>query len=213
MDTFYEKILKIVILGESSVGKTNLLSRYLDNKFIEDKPATVGVDFFSKELEIENKIVKTQFWDTAGQEKYKSISKAYYKLANGIILVYDITNRDSFNCIEKWLEEIFQICVKIPNILLIGNKSDLNKQRSVTENEARIFSKEKNLFFFETSAKMNLEREVHKAFLVLIKKCWEESEDYNGKNDEKNLKKIKRKNVNISEISMSDVVIKERKCC
>lgn len=213
METFYEKIIKIVILGESSVGKTNLLSRYLDNKFIEDKPATVGVDFLSKEMQIKSKTIKTQFWDTAGQEKYKSISKAYYKLANGIILVYDITNRESFNCIEKWLEEISEICVKIPNILLIGNKSDLNEERNVTENEAKIFSEKKGLFFFETSAKCNFEREVHKAFLVLIEKCWEDLEEMEGRRDEKELKDIKRKNIVIGD--SNEVLLEERKwkCC
>ena len=143
--------LKLIILGNPSVGKTNLLLRHTQSKHLPTKP-TILTDFFSKTYKIKNQPLKIQFWDTAGQELFKSISKNFYKNTNGIILVYDITNRRSFEDLENWKKEIFQNLEKIP-ILLIGNKCDLEEERVVSVEEGVFFAKKNGFFFFEMSAK------------------------------------------------------------
>ena len=166
-------MMKIIIVGDSGVGKTNLLERFVKDKFTGNMVNTVGVDFIGKTVQIQDKIVKLQFWDTAGQEKYRSISSAYYKSADGVIIVYDTTNRESYQNIDIWLEEIQKYSKEGLIHLLIGNKTDLAEQREVTTEEAIDFSDGRGLFLMEVSAKTNDDDCVGKAFGVLLKEIFD----------------------------------------
>ena len=150
----YDMIFKVVLIGDTSVGKTNILSKYLSNEFDPDSKATVGVEFGTKDFKIENNIVKVQIWDTAGQERYRSITNAYYKGAKGSLLVYDITNPKSFENLDKWLSDLKSNAEEKLSIILIGNKSDLESERKVQTSEAKTFKEENDIHYFsETSAK------------------------------------------------------------
>ena len=124
----YEVMFKVVLIGDMKVGKTNIVSRYIKNEFNKDSMSTIGVEFGSKELVIEGHNVKVQIWDTAGQEKYKSITNAYYKGAKGAFVVYDITNKNSFDNADNWLNNLRASADKKCSIILIGNKSDLENK-------------------------------------------------------------------------------------
>jgi small GTP-binding protein len=132
----YDYIYKIVLIGDSGVGKSNILSRYLSDSFSFDSKATVGVEFGSKNIKIEEDIIKVQIWDTAGQERYKSITNAYYKGAKGALLVFDLTRKSSFDSIDKWVTDLKANGDEKISIILIGNKSDLEENRQVTQEEA-----------------------------------------------------------------------------
>ena len=162
----YDMIFKIVLIGDASVGKTNILSKYLNNEFDANSKATVGVEFATKNFTIEDNVIKAQIWDTAGQERYRSITSAYYKGAKGCLLVYDITRKATFETIDKWISELKSTSDNNLTILLIGNKCDLESQRQVTKIEAEEKAKYHNIAFMETSALdgTNLD----KAFDVLI---------------------------------------------
>jgi len=127
--------LKIVVVGDSGVGKSNILTRFVQNEFCQESKATVGVELSMKTYRIENKIVKVHLWDTAGQERYKSITAAYYKGAKGAMIVYDMTRRDTFNSVGKWYEEVREYGEKNMSVMLVGNKSDLTHLRNVETNE------------------------------------------------------------------------------
>jgi Ras-related protein Rab-11A len=160
---------KIVVAGSAGVGKSNLISRYIKDEFLEDTCPTIGVDFQSKTEKVNNKVVKLQFWDTAGQEKHKSIANSYYRQANGALLVYDVSDKNSFNKLPFWLEEMKNSAPKNIKIILLGNKKDLIQERAVSEEEGKTFAKENSLFFMEVSAKDNTDSCVQKAFTELIK--------------------------------------------
>ena len=128
--------VKIVLLGDSGVGKTNLISRFTKNMFSPNSKATIGVEFFIKTYKVNNKILKIEIWDTAGQERYKSITSVYYKGAKGAFIVYDITSRKSFDDVDKWIEEIKEKTSKDIKLIIIGNKIDLKDERDITTNEA-----------------------------------------------------------------------------
>lgn len=161
-------ILKILILGDSGVGKSNLLSRFCDDKYDENKKATIGLDIYNYSGNSNGQRVQVNFWDTAGQEKYRSISTTFYKDALGIILTFDITNRNSFTNLDIWFHEIKNYGHKDVKILLIGNKIDLSEKRRVTTEEADKFAREHNTFYMETSAKSNSDRCVDQAFQKII---------------------------------------------
>lgn len=148
----YEFLFKVVLIGDSSVGKTNLLSRFTTNEFNPDSKATIGVEFATRTLEIDGKKIKAQIWDTAGQERYRAITAAYYRGAAGALVVYDITNSDSYENVSKWLKEMKDNADSNMVIALVGNKSDLSHLRAVPTDEAKSFATEHNLLFTETSA-------------------------------------------------------------
>ena len=148
----YDMIFKVVLIGDTSVGKTNILSKYLSNEFDPDSKATVGVEFGTKDFQIENNKVKVQIWDTAGQERYRSITNAYYKGAKGSLLVYDITNRKSFENLDKWLSDLKSNGEDKISVVLIGNKSDLESERKITLEEGKEKAAFFKLAFMETSA-------------------------------------------------------------
>jgi len=151
-DDEYDYLFKVVLIGDSGVGKSNLLARFTRNEFNLESKSTIGVEFATKTLKIEDKIVKAQIWDTAGQERYRAITSAYYRGAVGALLVYDISKHVSFESIERWLQELSDHAE--PNIImmLIGNKCDLRHLRAVQSEEASAFAEARNLTFIETSA-------------------------------------------------------------
>uniref|UniRef100_A0A9I9DUB4 Ras-related protein RABA4c n=1 Tax=Cucumis melo TaxID=3656 RepID=A0A9I9DUB4_CUCME len=145
-------VFKVVLIGDSAVGKSQLLSRFARNEFSLDSKATIGVEFQTKTLNIDQKAIKAQIWDTAGQERYRAVTSAYYRGAVGAMLVYDMTKRQSFDHIARWLEELRGHADKNIVIMLIGNKSDLGSLRVVPTEDAKEFAQMENLFFMETSA-------------------------------------------------------------
>nr|DAD41061.1 TPA_asm: hypothetical protein HUJ06_015384 [Nelumbo nucifera] len=153
-------VFKVVLIGDSAVGKSQILSRFARNEFSLDSKATIGVEFQTRTLVIQHKSVKAQIWDTAGQERYRAVTSAYYRGAVGAMLVYDITKRQTFDHIPRWHAD------KNIVIILIGNKCDLESQRAVPTEDAKEFAEKEGLFFLETSA---LEAtNVETAFLTVL---------------------------------------------
>ena len=163
----YDMMFKILLLGDSGVGKSSLLLRYTKNQFNPDIRSTIGVEFGVKFIEIDNIKLKIQIWDTAGMERYRSLTSSYYKGAKGVVIVYDICRKKSFENIDKWINDFKSKADEDAVILLIGNKSDLIKEREVDTKEAMSKSERIKLAFMETSAKNN--ENVHKAFFTLFK--------------------------------------------
>ena len=148
----YDFIFKIVIVGDSGVGKTNLLSRYISNTFSNDTKPTIGVELSNKTIFVKGKRIKVNIWDTAGQERYKAISGIYYKGTEGALIVYDITKSGSFKNVAKWYRELIENCPDGIIILLIGNKSDLKQIRAVKQIDASDFAKKHHIGYIETSS-------------------------------------------------------------
>ena len=148
----YDFLFKLILIGDSSVGKSNILLKYLKGEFDPNSKATVGVEFGTKNIEIKNKKVKIQIWDTAGQERYRSITSAYYKGAKGAFIVYDITRKNTFDNIDKWISDLKTNGDKNIAIVLIGNKSDLEDKREVSNEDGIKKSEEFKIAFMETSA-------------------------------------------------------------
>lgn len=148
----YEFLYKIVLIGDSGVGKSNLLSRFTRDEFNLELRSTIGVEFATRTLEIDGKRVKAQIWDTAGQERYRAITSAYYRGAVGALIVYDISKSESYESISRWLKELKEHADLNIVIELVGNKSDLDHLRAIPTDEARNFASENGLLFTETSA-------------------------------------------------------------
>lgn len=159
-------VFKVVLIGDSAVGKSQILARFARNEFSLDSKATIGVEFQTRTLVIEHKSVKAQIWDTAGQERYRAVTSAYYRGAVGAMLVYDITKRQTFDHIPRWLEELRSHADKNIVIILIGNKTDLENQRAVPTEDAKEFAQKEGLFFLETSALESTN--VENAFLTVL---------------------------------------------
>ncbi|KAH0793911.1 ras-related protein Rab-11A [Histomonas meleagridis] len=147
-----DMLIKIILVGDSGVGKTNLLSQFARNLFNQNSKTTIGVEFATKTLEINGKIIKAQIWDTAGQERYRAITSSYYKGAQGAMILYDITSSISFESIPKWLSELRNNADEHIPVMIIGNKCDLDESRSVKQQEAIQFAEQEKLLFIETSA-------------------------------------------------------------
>ena len=146
-------LLKYIIIGDSAVGKSNMLLRYIHDRFNEDFHSTIGVEFGAKNIQVDGKIFRIQIWDTAGQETFRSITRAYYKNSVCAFVVYDVTNRTSFDNIKVWVEDCKKLSPKTVLIILVGNKIDLEKNREVSYDEGSIFAQKNGLLFFECSAK------------------------------------------------------------
>lgn len=144
---------KFIIIGSSGVGKTAILKRLVEDTFSDESQSTIGVEFDSTMITVEDRRVKLQIWDTAGQERFRSIAKAYYRNAVGVILVFDITERKSFDELSSWLNDVHTLCDPNAVIQLIGNKADLASQRAVTLTEAEAFASHQHMQYLETSAK------------------------------------------------------------
>lgn len=148
----YDHLFKLVLIGDSSVGKSCLLLRFADDAFTESYISTIGVDFRFRSVNIGDKVVKLQIWDTAGQERFRTITSAYYRGADGIVLVYDVTNPESFNHIQDWLNEVKRYANENTCMLLIGNKND-RTDKHVETAEGKKFAESLGMPFLETSAK------------------------------------------------------------
>ncbi|GAB2295656.1 Ras- protein RABA5e [Dionaea muscipula] len=161
-----EYLFKIVIIGDSAVGKSNLLSRYARNEFNLHSKATIGVEFQTQGMEIDGKEIKAQIWDTAGQERFRAVTSAYYRGAVGALLVYDISRRTTFDSISRWLDELKTHCDTTVATMLVGNKSDLGNIRAISVEEGKNLAEEQAMFFMETSALESTN--VKKAFEIVI---------------------------------------------
>ena len=149
----YQYIFKLILIGNSGVGKSCILNRYIKHTFEEKYKCTIGVDFLMKTVTINNQTVKLQIWDTAGQEKYKSMVSSYYRGANVALIVFDLTSHQSFDDLPLWIQNYYKNGPEQKNIILIGNKKDMVEERKVLEDEAKLFSETNNMMYFETSAK------------------------------------------------------------
>ncbi|KAK9476514.1 ras family-domain-containing protein [Lipomyces japonicus] len=147
------KKYKIVFLGEQSVGKTSLITRFMYDSFDSQYAATIGIDFLSKTMYLEDRTVRLQLWDTAGQERFRSLIPSYIRDSTVTIIVYDITNRDSFINTSRWIDDVRAERGNDVIVVLVGNKTDLNDKRQVTTEEGERKAKELNMMFIETSAK------------------------------------------------------------
>ena len=148
----YEFMFKVVLVGDMSVGKTNIIAKYLKNDFSEDYKTTIGVEFHSKITKVEGHVVKAQIWDTCGQERFKSITDSYYKGAKGAFVVYDITRKNTFESVDSWISALRSAADKNLNIIIIGNKSDLEDQRQVETEQGEEKAQNNEAAFMETSA-------------------------------------------------------------
>jgi Ras-related protein Rab-11A len=148
----FDFLFKIVLIGDTGVGKSNLLSRFTKNEFNLESKSTIGVEFATKNIPIDNKVIKAQIWDTAGQERYRAITSAYYRGAVGALLVYDITRANTFENVQRWLTELRDHAEANIVIMLVGNKSDLRHKRQVETEHALKFASTQELAFIETSA-------------------------------------------------------------
>ena len=145
-------MFKMVIIGDTGVGKSNLLSRFTKDEFTKDSKATIGVEFATRSIEHDGKMIEAQVWDTAGQERYRAITTAYYRGAIGALLVYDITNRASFQNCDRWLRELRAHTDPQVVAMLVGNKCDMRHRQQVDVEDAKDFAEDNNLAFIETSA-------------------------------------------------------------
>ena len=149
----YDYLFKVLLLGDSDVGKSSLILRYTDETFNSKLVNSIGVDFKMKKKEIDGKVIKVQIWDTAGHERFRSITYSYYRGANAIIIVFDLSDKKSFINITEWLKQIGKHAKENVFMFLVGNKSDLVDERKVTYEEAKQYADEHELPYIETSAK------------------------------------------------------------
>lgn len=148
----YDYLFKVVLIGDSGVGKSNLLSRFTRNEFCLESKSTIGVEFATRTLQVEGRTIKAQIWDTAGQERYRAITSAYYRGALGALLVYDTTKPTTFDNVSRWLKELRDHADANIVIMLIGNKTDLKHLKAVATEDAQSFAEKEGLSFIETSA-------------------------------------------------------------
>ncbi|KAF7189107.1 GTP-binding protein ypt1 [Pseudocercospora fuligena] len=167
----YDYLFKLLLIGDSGVGKSCLLLRFADDTYTESYISTIGVDFKIRTIELDGKTVKLQIWDTAGQERFRTITSSYYRGAHGICVVYDVTDMDSFNNVKQWLQEIDRYATEGVNKLLVGNKSDMTDKKVVEYTVAKEFADSLGIPFLETSAKNA--SNVEQAFLTMARQIKE----------------------------------------
>jgi len=160
-------MMKLLLLGDSGVGKTCLLLRFADDVFNETFISTIGIDFKHKNIEIDGRKIKLQIWDTAGQEKYRTITSAYYRSAQGIVLCYDVTDERSFNNVAQWVRNIDEHANASVNRILVGNKCDSPDKRVISLEKGKALAAKYGIKFFETSARSNIG--VSEAFMALAR--------------------------------------------
>jgi Ras-related protein Rab-1A len=179
--TDYDFLFKILLIGDSSVGKSSLLHRFADHSFSDNYISTIGVDFKIRTVNIDGDQIKLQMWDTAGQERFRAITSSYYRGAHGIFLVYDITDARSFSNCSAWVHEIRRYAADNVLIFLLGAKIDLNKSRTVDAEAAREFAENNNALWSECSAKTN--EHVDLVFEQMTRKLISVSRMFSGKGD------------------------------
>jgi len=209
MTTNFNYLFKFIIVGDSSVGKSNLLLRYLNNKFEDEYQSTIGVEFGAKNLEIDNINYRIQLWDTAGQEQFRSITRAYYQNSVCAIVVYDISNEITFKNVKDWIDDVRAQSPKNIYIMLVGNKNDLVEKRQVSYEKGLEYANSNNINFIETSAKTgeNVENVFYNCTIEIAKKI--KNNEYDLSDDSCGIKVgeiVSQKNVNNKKI-------KRNKCC
>ena len=189
----YDYLFKVLLLGDSDVGKSSLILRYTDDTFNSKLINSIGVDFKMKKQEIDGKVIKVQIWDTAGHERFRSITYSYYRGANAIIIVFDLSDKKSFINITEWLKQIGKHAKENVFMFLVGNKSDLVDERKVTYEEAKQYADEHELPYIETSAKEGIN--INELFDSSIKSFLTNAKNFGG---DKNIK-LNNQNANTSE--------------
>jgi len=209
----YNYLFKYIIIGDTGVGKSCLLLQFTDKRFQPVHDLTIGVEFGARMVTIDNKQVKLQIWDTAGQESFRSITRSYYRGAAGALLVYDITRRETFSHLTRWLEEARQNANQNMVIMLIGNKSDLDHRRQVTKEEGEKFAKQHGLIFLETSAKTAAN--VEEAFINTAQKIYENIQQgiYDITNESHGIKIGMASSSNMPAYSAKKPAANESSCC
>ena len=201
-DKKYDYIFKLILIGSSGVGKTSILQRYIQKIFNDDYTCTIGVDFFMKSMKIDDKLIKLQLWDTAGTEKFKSITTGYYRGANAAFIVFDLTSRKSFESVSEWIENYYKYSNPDyeRHVILIGNKSDLKNERIITEDEIDDFVKLNKIKYFETSAKNG--ENIDESFLFIAEQLMKDADEkgilYNEKSGNIKDKNLKNNAVDIN---------------
>nr|CAI44552.1 rab_A61 [Paramecium tetraurelia] len=205
--TEYDHLFKLLLIGTSGVGKSCMLMRYVDNNFTNNFYNTIGVDFKIKSIFLENKNIKLQIWDTAGQDRFRTITCSYYRGAHGIIIVYDITDRESFDSVKMWMSEIDKYAQEDVIRMLVGNKCDVDDKRAVSYEEGEALAKQLKLQFIETSAKLSTN--IEQSFLTIAKNVLEKSQN--------SIKTESAQNMKIGQISSTQVIgntnKKSSQCC
>ena len=174
LDSDFDYTIKILVVGDSTVGKTNFIRMFIENKFNQNYMTTSGIDLKTSSIEIKNKKIRVQLWDTAGQEKYRAITTNLFLKVQAALIVYDITNEETFNNLKTWVRSIKEECGKQIQMLIIGNKNDLNEERVVDKNIAMEYAKEEKIDYLETSSKTG--DNIQKAISLLCEKVLENTE-------------------------------------
>ena len=197
-------VLKLLLLGDSSVGKTSILNKYISNKFDESSISTVGVDYMDKIIDYNKFKIKLQIWDTSGEEKFRTITKNFYRNADGLLVVFDLTKKESYDHIKSWLDEAKENNDKLKTIL-IGNKLDLKDERIVAIDVAKQFAEKNNLKYIETSAKDGTN--INESFQAIIDLL------FDGKSSEEILHEFTKQDSSLSVVDDSMEVKKKKACC
>ena len=206
-NTNYELLYKIIIIGDTAVGKSNILTRFTRNEFSENTKSTVGVELGVKFIKVKGVNTKIQIWDTAGQERYRSITSSYYKGSHGCFIVYDITNETSFENVERWYEYVQREAGKNISIILVGNKCDLENERKISKEKGQEKAKNLKCAFFETSALSGVN--ISQIFEELTNNIYDSTGG--NKNDEEF--DIEFENDNKGVNLNKDETPKKKKCC
>ncbi|XP_034941474.1 ras-related protein Rab-21 [Chelonus insularis] len=201
---------KVVLLGEGCVGKTSLALRYVEDKFNDKHLSTVQASFFEKKININGKRVKLAIWDTAGQEQFHALGPIYYRMSNGAILVYDITNNDAFQKVKNWIKELRKMLGNDVCLVIAGNKIDLEKDRNVTVEEAEEYAKQVGAVHFHTSAKQN--RNIEELFLDLTKRMIAHADEVEQKKSSLNRTSSTRRNVIVVD-DEAEIQTTKSSCC
>ncbi len=172
MSKNYDYIIKLLMIGDSNVGKSSMLLKYINNQFSNTFITTIGIDFQIKYLKVNDKNVKLQLWDTAGQERFRTITTSYFRGAQGCIVTYDVTNKESFNNIKRWMEDIHLQCGKNIDVFIVANKIDLDLDRLISQEEGENLAKKYKVPYFECSAKSgkNIEETFFNIAMIISKK-------------------------------------------
>ena len=204
----YDYLIKCLIIGDSGIGKSAMMIRFTDDIFKFQFISTIGVDFKIKTIDYKDKKIKFQIWDTAGQERFRTITSSYYHGADVVLICYDVTDKETFNNLEKWLDEIKQYSATLPQIILCGTKNDLEIKRAVLYNEGKEFAQKNNMLFFETSSKNNVNiTEIFNSIAdAYVEKKNIFTYDVFNKDDLRQKKVVKFQKT-------TDILVKPNKCC